>query len=401
MHTGREIVPTPKGASRIVVLSHVGFALIGVVNTMLGPILPYLFVRWRLNDSQGGLVLLAQPAAAMLASLAAGLLIKRFGFKTPLTIGFGLMAASAFGLGFGNLSVGVVCIAVSGLSLGLTVPATNLLISEANPRRRAAASNILNLIWGVGAATGPLLISAFVTAGGLTAALLFLAGWAAAMTLLVSRGANISPTATDMRTSATGGRANFGVYVLLTFVLVFVNVGVESATGGWIAIYVQRLGDAPAGASWSLAPSAFWAGLLVARAAAPFVLRRVSETKTTLAGIIVAVCGLSIVLSSRDVALVFGGIFTTGLGLGPVFPTTFALFTQRCGAAAAQLSGVLFLLAGLGAAVFPWVVGLVSVRFDGLRAGLLVPLCGGILMIVLQLAIMSSSPRTPAARPQY
>jgi FHS family glucose/mannose:H+ symporter-like MFS transporter len=46
-----------------------------------------------------------------------------------------------------------------GFSLGLTNPATNLLVSELNPDRRGAALNLLNLIWGLGAIVCPLLIS--------------------------------------------------------------------------------------------------------------------------------------------------------------------------------------------------------------------------------------------------
>jgi hypothetical protein len=77
-----------------------------------------------------------------------------------------------------------------------------------------------------------------------------------------------------------------------------------------------------------------------------------------------------------------------GFGLAAVFPTTFALFTQRCGAEATRIAGMLFVLASLGGAVIPWLVGWTSDFYENLRIGLIVPLLGSLLMIALQGAII-------------
>nr|MBA3515697.1 hypothetical protein [Pyrinomonadaceae bacterium] len=92
------------------------------------------------------------------------------------------------------------------------------------------------------------------------------------------------------------------------------------------------------------------------------------------------------------IAPVLIGVGLTGLGLAPVFPTTIALFTERFGQDASRLTGTLFILAGLGAAVFPWLVGLASSHYGALRAGLVVPLVGASVMIVLHAAIMTTLP---------
>jgi len=112
-----------------------------------------------------------------------------------------------------------------------------------------------------------------------------------------------------------------------------------------------------------------------------------------LAGMVVAACGLLVILLSGETAVVLAGAGLTGLGLGPIFPTTLALFTRRYGAEAPQLTGMLFILAGLGAASFPWMVGQLSARYDELRVGLLVPLVGATIMIALQIVIMSVTRR--------
>lgn len=379
---------------RIALLLHVGFALIGVVNTMLGAILPLLSARWRLDDAGAGALFLIQSGGAMTGSALSGLFIKRYGYPRLIVAGFCLMAAGTATLGFGPWSTGVVSIAVMGLSLGLTIPTINLLVAELNVARRAAALNILNLLWGVGAVSGPLIIPFLARVAGFGFAL-SCAGIAVALIAApLARGqletASTKTEGENATPRVSAARLWLSPYALLTAALVFVNVGTESATGGWVASYVQRL-DPASQLSWVAAPSLFWAGLLAGRAFAPLIFRRLSEKLTMLCGMFVAVAGLLIILYAEQTAAILAGVTLTGLGLAPVFPTTIALFTERFGADAPRLTGALFVLAGLGAAVFPWLVGLASSNYGALRAGLVVPLIGGVAMIVLHAAIIATS----------
>ena len=77
-----------------------------------------------------------------------------------------------------------------------------------------------------------------------------------------------------------------------------------------------------------------------------------------------------------------------GLGLAAVFPTTFAIFTRHFRRQASQLTGLFFVVGGLGGALIPWLVGFTSVRFGDLRVGLLIPSFGVASMIVLQIIII-------------
>ena len=42
------------------VFLYLSFILIGIVNTLLGPTLPFFYEKWRLNDVQAGYLLAAQ-----------------------------------------------------------------------------------------------------------------------------------------------------------------------------------------------------------------------------------------------------------------------------------------------------------------------------------------------------
>ncbi len=393
MQQNDELMGGSPPTRRVVPLLHIGFVLIGIVNTLLGPILPMLSARWRLDDAGAGGLFFVQSAGAIVGSALSGLLIKRFGFLPLLVAGFTLMAVSTTCLGFEPWVVGVLSISGTGLSLGLTIPTINLLISELNIGRRAAALNLLNLAWGVGAVSGPVLVPTLSRAVGLPFALLCVAASFIVIGVLVGRSTVVLPVAekTGEGTSSGAIRLWMTPYALLTAALVFVNIGTESAIGGWVASYVQRLGHSSQ-LSWAVAPSLFWAGLLSGRAAAPLVLRRVRETWMVLLGMLVAVSGLVVILLGTNIVPVLIGVGLAGLGLAPVFPTTIALFTERFGHDASRLTGALFILAGLGAAVFPWLVGLASSHYGALRAGLVIPLVGASVMIVLHAAIMTTLP---------
>jgi fucose permease len=109
-----------------------------------------------------------------------------------------------------------------------------------------------------------------------------------------------------------------------------------------------------------------------------------------LLGMFVAVTGLAVTLLGTTIESVLIGVGISGLGFAPIFPTTIALFTERFGHDASRLTGTLFIMAGLGAAVFPWLVGLASTHYGALRAGLVVSVVGGLVMIVLHIGIIAS-----------
>jgi len=378
-------------ARRIVVQIQAGFLLVGIANTLIGPILPVLSSRWHLSDAQAGHLFTAQFAGAIAGSALSGLLIRKLEVVTVLAAGYGGLAIAIVSLSANSWLIGLASFVVLGFSLGLTNPATNMSIAELNPERRAAALNLLNLIWGVGAISGPPLIALPTRRGDMFWVLSGLALALALVALTLTRSAmrlsfgqtRPSPLPVNSMLSAW-----LSPYALLTGALVFIYVGTETAISGWIALYVQRLGHT-AQSFWALASSLFWAGLLTGRAAAPALLRRINEERLVLLALFVAIAGMSIILTGQELITISAGAVLAGLGLAPVFPNTLAIFTRHYGKQASQLAGVIFVLASLGGAMLPWLVGLVSSHHRELRVGLLVPLLGGGVMLALQFAINS------------
>ena len=396
MPVGDPIVYSPQRDRLLTSLLHSGFLLLGVVHTLLGPILPNLAVRWRLDDAEAGSFFIAQFTGAMLGSALSGLLAEWLGSLRLLACAYAGMAAGVACLGINSWGIGLLSVLSYGFAIGLTAPVTNLLIAEINSQRRAAALNILNLVWALGAVAGPALIALFARDGQLVRLLGGLAVLLSGIAFLIAR-RSLTDSAHEpirpkphrkgwTRFQRSPFHAWVSPYAWLTGALIFFYIGAEAAAAGWIAAYAQRLGASASGFG-TMMPSFFWAGLLIGRAAAPAVLRRVSETALVLMSLFIAGAGLVVILVGSSLITVSSGAGLAGLGLAAVFPTTFAIFTRHFGRQASQMTGFVFVLGGVGGALIPWLVGWISTRFGDLRIGLLIPVFCVVSMIVLQIVI--------------
>jgi fucose permease len=134
-----------------------------------------------------------------------------------------------------------------------------------------------------------------------------------------------------------------------------------------------------------MAPSFFWGALLVGRGLAPAALRYVSEARIVLGGLALATLGAVGLLSADSLDAVLAWITLAGFGLAAIYPILAAWISPTFGAATARLAGRIFAMGALGGATLPWLVGFLSTAFGGLKAGLIAPLAGGLLMIALLL----------------
>jgi fucose permease len=97
----------------------------------------------------------------------------------------------------------------------------------------------------------------------------------------------------------------------------------------------------------------------------------------------VALLGVVALLSVHSIPAVLVSASIIGLGLAAVYPITISLLSSRFGTGANRIGSVMFMLAGLGAATMPWMVGVVSTKTSSLQYGLGIPLVACVLMLAL------------------
>jgi fucose permease len=347
--------------------------------------LPWLSARWSLDYAQAGTLFTAQFATSTLGVAISGVLVSRWGFRAAINAGLLTMAAAIAVLPHGSRLVGVICVASYGAGLGLAVPAANLQVAEVNPERRSAALNLLNFSWSAGAVACPFLVAVALKHQAIVFFLEATTGFMLAVSIGIAATSRLvaDPKVAVRDSQKTSTPIDWGESSLTVLcALFFLYVGTENAVGGWVASYAKSFRHTTATLS-VMTPSFFYAALMAGRWLAPAVLRRVEEIQVARAGILLACTGMTGLIWTHVIAGVVVSAAISGLGLAAVYPITISLLSRQFGAAASRIGSLMFVMANLGGACLPWLVGYFSTRLGSLKTGLLVALAGGVLMQVL------------------
>lgn len=335
---------------------------------MLGPLLPSLTQRWRLTDSEAGALFTALFFSAVCSSVLVTWLMRHFHAWRLMLLGYVLCGMGVLGFAAAQWHWGVLGACVCGFGLGLLNPTANLSAASLMPERPATAINLLNFYFTIGATLAPAAIAGFVNMG-----------WSGAFPIAVAipvlSGALLGtryfvPDFDSPSPVTNGGQSpRRFLFFCLTISALFVYVGVETSSGGWASIYVQRVAGTNLVIA-SSAPAAFWGALLVSRLTAVWLLRFIRPMTLLTGGALLALAGSVFLLMVDSPPLVIAAIAITGLGLGPIFANTLAYFLEHYGAGADRISGFLFAAGGTGGALLPLAIGEISDASGSLRAAL-------------------------------
>ena len=363
---------------------YAGFVVTGIIATILGPSLPTFIARWTLDDTQAGLFFTTQFTGSLLGVLLSSAILSMRGYRDALVLGFFLMAVGVAGLNSSGHYMALLATALYGFGFGIVVPATNLCTAEISGVRRAAALNLLNMAWGVGAIGCPALLLAGLRANHFSAVLLSVAASALLLSILFvgMKFDGLAPKSPG-GVAAAEQKTNLAhpIHVPVALALLFyLYIGTENGVSGWAAEQAYRIGTGNAAV---VMPMFFWAGLLSGRGISALILTRVKESWLVITGLLLSALGTTCLLLASSRPQVAVGVMAAGFGLASVYPIFISWLSKWYGERARRLGGVMFSVAALGGATMPWTVGFISQRANSLRVGLLVPLCGCVAMIAL------------------
>ena len=299
-----------------------------------------------------------------------------------------MMAAGLLLINFDSYAICLLGFLINGIGIGLTLPAINILILEMNPTRSAAALNILNFFWGVGAIVSKPFVDLTAAPSNIIAtitilAIPLLAG--AALLLLFSSELKESMHTESDATSETPIWRMPIAWMIAFFN--FIHVGFESGMGGWITSYTERT-EPSAAAIGLISPTLlFFLFFVIGRGTAPIFVRFLSTNSMLLASLFVILAGLLITIASQTITGIAVGSAITGFGTSTVFPTNVSRFSQTFGPGALRRAMPLFICGTLGATVITWLIGYVSDATGSLRSGMAVLVFSIVVLIVVQIIL--------------
>lgn len=381
----------------------------GAVFANLVPRFPQIKADLDLSNAAYGLAIAAFPAGAIVAGVAAGVLIRRFGSSR---VAVGGMVLTAAGVVLAGLAPTVVAFAGALLVAGgvdaVTDVAQNAHGLRVQRRYRRSIINSFHAVWSIGAVTGGSMAAGAIALGlsrgvhlAITGAFFGIVALVALRFCLPGRDDDAtertSPPAPEGTT--TRRRVGFRTAVVLAALVLIANSGtvVEDAGASWGAVYLSgSLGVAVAVASWAyiaLVGAQFIGRMLGDRLVDRFGQRAVARV----GGLLVA-AGMGLALAYPTVPGTIAGFAVAGFGVATLVPAAMHEADELPGLKAGTGLTVVSWLMRLGFLLSPPIVGAVA-DLTSLRVGLLVIPLAGLAVLALS-GVLSSDGHSSRDSPE-
>jgi fucose permease len=328
----------PKTAPILLALAYLAFISLGLPDTVLGVAWPSLRAQFGIPASAMGAVLAAGLVGYFSSGLWAGIGVAKLGVGGLLAASSALVAAALLGYALAPswglfFPVGV----LMGLGSGAIDSGLNGYAARHFSVRHV---NWLHACWGIGASTGPALMT-FAIAEGFGyragyAALASVLGSMAALFLLTQRRWDDPPDAAPAEAAAPPAAERPGFRAALTrgrvwllIVTFFFYTGLESSVGQWCFSWMrERRGlSVEAAGAWT---SAYWASLTIGRLVLGLIVDRFGPDRLLRWASVGAVLGVAAFTGSAG-GLGRAGLLLLGASLAPMFPTLMARTPARVG----------------------------------------------------------------------
>jgi len=368
---GSPAAAPPGGRRPLLALGLLVFLHMGLLLAAYGPSFAALQARHDVGVAEVGTSVSAHFVGGFVGVLGAGLLIARLGYRRAMVLAALLLAGGAVAVGVGDRWPLVLAgAALNGLGYGVSVVLYNFLFARAFAPAGAAAVNLVNGAYGVGAIAMPALIG-WVTGAAIARDPAGLAqvppltfGLVAALALVVAAMAAWVPWLPPSRSGAGGGGAaaaagsRLAGGAALFSALMFLYVAVEVATAAWAPTH---LAEALGVAGSALAVSVFWGALTAGRFLAAGFASHLRPADLILGGMALALAGVAL---AHVPGVALAGYALVGLGLAPVFPTTVVWIDRHFGERADRVAPWVLAAGNLGPVVGAPAVG-VAVALAG------------------------------------
>ena len=347
------------------------FFAFGFIDNLKGPVLPELLRSEQLSLSQGGTILFGAYIGFIIATLVTGVLADVIGNRQVLLLSGICLCAGLIGVSLANsYAILILMMSVVGLGLGAIELGANGLIVELHRENPGRYLNLLATFHGTGSFLVPLYAAWLINFGvgwqNIFLSSVLLSGILTLVFVVAPASEVIKlPQVSCLKWSEilrVGFAGEMGWYYLLISSYVAVELGLAA----WLMEYLQQIRGQTVAQS-SLTLSGFFVMIMLGRFFGSFVVERLGYLKVVGASLLGGLACLTVGILGPDSmipALPISGAF-----FSIVFPTITAVVTGMHKENVGTVLGILFTFGGIGGAVGPWTVGVVSQSL-GLEVGI-------------------------------
>ena len=364
-------------ATLLLIIIYVSFISLGLPDGMLGAAWPVMRLDFAVPLGSAGIISMIISLGTVISSLFSAKLIKKFGTGMISLVSVFLTALALLLFSFAQSLYPLFLFAIPlGIGAGAIDSALNEYVAE---HYEASHMNFLHSFWGIGALSGPVIMSLFLQKNGSWNSAYFLVAiiqFALTLALFFAlplwnhkslqkkelSSADIFKDEPKQKEPLKKVLTQRGVKgVLVSFML---YTGIEATMGLWGASYLKDslFFSAERAALWT---SLFYTGIMAGRFISGFLAMRLSSKQLLKTGTsLISLGSLFLLLSliqslPHEIALI--GFILVGLGCAPVFPGMLHETPRRFGKEHAQsIMGFQMAVAYTSTTILPPLFGLIA-----------------------------------------
>jgi fucose permease len=374
----------------LVVVTYLAFISLGLPDGLLGIAWPFMSSRSNVPLDHLGILLIGFTCGYLMTSATSGKVMKHVSLGMLLSISCVVTALSL--LTYAMMDTWLIMIAAS-VFLGAGGGAIDSSINTfAASKFSASTINWLHAFYGVGATTGPLVVTimlsknlewyyAYITVAFIQLCL-------AVLFVFTRNRWQTSSGAEEHHSTSEYLQTLKLPIVWLSVMIFFLYTGLEQGFGQWLfTILTESRGMTEEMAG--LLTGSYWGSLTVGRIIFGIVLTRIPVKKVLFGAIIGILAGITLFTLNLGSITTIIGIVILGIAVAPVFPSLISVTPERIGKEhAATAIGAQISMAMLGGALVPGLAGWLSDDF-GLEVIPKVFLIAGILLTCFYFLVTS------------
>ncbi|MEY2936047.1 MAG: hypothetical protein RL033_6796, partial [Pseudomonadota bacterium] len=321
-----------KRDTRLLLLAYLAFISLGLPDTIFGIAWPSLRQGFALPPQAMGAVLVTGVTGYFCSGLLAGTLMRQLGVGGVLAVSSGLVSLGLAGYGLApSWSLFFPVAFFVGLGSGAIDAALNNYAARHFSVRHI---NWLHASWGLGASTGPVIMTAAVAGPGYRSGYALLASLLGLMTLafILSRRQWSQPMGAEAARAERNGTVKQALRsrnVWLSMAVFFFYTGLESTVGQWCFTWLTE-GRGLAVAAAGVWTAAYWASLTLGRVALGWVAEWWGPDRLLRRASVGVLAGVSLLVFAPGLSGRLG-LLLLGASLAPVYPTLMARTPRRVG----------------------------------------------------------------------
>lgn len=334
---------------------YLGFITLGLVASVIGPIVTAVKNEITMDFSQIGLVISGQFIGALIIVLFGGHLADRYGKKPFLIAGSLVLSIGLYGSmlshSFGSLFFWTV---LSGIGFGAYEVGINALCSDYSKTNKGGAMNFLHFFFGVGAIFGPVMTTLCIQQLHSWRVVFGIVGIFPLLVTGLLLSVHVPRTHEEESTKEPFPFRS--PYLWAASFLAFFYVGLEVSTYGWLPSYWKEI------VSGSIIPpsliaTAFWGALTVGRLFAGHLADRAGLLNFLIYGAVLSV----IATLAWAILPPFTGLIIIvvllGLLYAGIFPTNMAAVISKYPGRSGSISSFVTIFSSLGGSIIPSALG--------------------------------------------